>query len=100
MKITIQFDSLEEFMQYDPAGTAIKTNEIKNNGITTIEELFPSSRGGMARVRNLLFGQGIYTVDKLISYSEIDFLKMPSIGRGSLATIKLELAKYGLKLKD
>ena len=109
MKITIEFDSYKELLEFKHSKNTLAFNnlsfeksddEFQIVNLLTFDMLFPGNMPESARIKNCLREQNINTVDKLISVAETDLLKMPNIGRRSLATIKSELAKYGFKLKD
>ena len=50
------------------------------------------------RIRNQLVSEGIDTVKKLSELSAVDCLKLPNIGKGSLASIQAALVGVGLHL--
>ncbi|MDV2876651.1 DNA-directed RNA polymerase subunit alpha C-terminal domain-containing protein [Phytobacter diazotrophicus] len=52
------------------------------------------------RVRNGLHAAGIETTSQLLTYSEIDLLKMQWFGRKSVTEIIDVLANHGLSLRD
>ena len=52
------------------------------------------------RIQNCLKAENIYSIQKLIAYTESDLLKTPNLGRHALARIKHELTILNLKLKE
>jgi len=51
------------------------------------------------RTSNCLRAEDIFTIEELCNKTEIDLLKVPNLGRGSLNEIKEALAKRSLTLK-
>lgn len=43
--------------------------------------------------------EGIHTVAQLVAKTEMDLLRIPNLGRGTLREIKDELARHGLSLR-
>ena len=52
------------------------------------------------RAHNCLMGENIQFVGELVQRTEVDLLKIPNFGKGSLADIKKGLARYNLTLKQ
>jgi DNA-directed RNA polymerase alpha subunit len=52
------------------------------------------------RIQNSLKAENIYSIQKLIAYSENDLLKTPNLGRQAIAHIKHKLAILNLRLKE
>ncbi|HEX7796716.1 MAG TPA: hypothetical protein VF456_20280 [Vicinamibacterales bacterium] len=54
--------------------------------------------GLSTRVVGYLWRAGIQTTERLIALGPFDLLRLPGIGRGSLAAVERALAPYGLSL--
>ena len=50
------------------------------------------------RSMNCLKFEGIFTVAELVKWTEVELLKVPNLGKGSLREIKVVLHEWGLKL--
>lgn len=95
MKITIEFESLEELLDFQGISTQ---SAYINKKKLTIFDLLPDHIDGGPRARNCLSAAEILTVDDLLLNSENDLLKVPNLGRRSLRVIVNELAVRGMKL--
>lgn len=51
------------------------------------------------RSMNCLKFEGIFTVAELVKWTEVELLKVPNLGKGSLREIKVVLHEWGLKLR-
>lgn len=104
MKITIEFDSYNELLEFKHSKNTFEKSDdefqIVNPATLTLDKLFPVYIPESARIKNCLRDQHIDTVDMLITLTRTNLLRIPNIGRRSLAIIEEKLAKYGLKLKD
>ena len=70
-------------------------NDLDSNPRVTLEGL-----GLTTRVLHSLKEEGIDSVDALCALSDRDLKKVPGIGERSLDEIKVQLAQFGLALKD
>jgi DNA-directed RNA polymerase alpha subunit len=57
------------------------------------------SLGLSSRSRSCLLAEEIYTINRLVYYTENELLKTPNLGRRSLNEIKEKLAERGLQLR-
>lgn len=111
MKITIEFDSYKELLEFKNSKNTLSFNnlsfeksddefKIDKPSITTLDELIPPSVADADRIKKCLHSHAIDSVSKLVIHSHSDLLRMPNISRGFLITVITELSRHGLKLKD
>ena len=99
MKITIEFESLEEMLNFQKNGFNATQTEQKAVCDISLTDLLPAHEDGCNRARNCLGAQSIETVDDLLKWTDRDLLRTPNLGRQSLNLIKVKLAERGLSLK-
>lgn len=71
-----------------------RSSEIAQHG----EAFLVEGLGLSERARKCLLSQTILTIKQLETYSRIDLLKLPNLGRSQLKEIEEQLAKLGRKL--
>lgn len=92
MKLTVEVNSVAEL--YELADLLKKLPLIPMDGLTL------ESLGLTVRNYNCLKAERIDTVEKLLTYTNNDVLKIPNLGRRERDAIVAALADRGLKLKD
>lgn len=91
MKITIEANSIEELQSIVRSLTIKKLANAEDD--TPITEL-----GLIVRAENCLKGAGIKTLGDLKQFREFDLLKIPNLGRLTLAGVMRRLAELGVEL--
>ena len=96
MKITIEFDSLEEMKHFQMMGFSELSPSPANK--ITLYDLLPDHEQFATRARNCLVNAEISTVEQLLTKTENELLHLPNLGRKSLNQIVAALASRGLRL--
>jgi DNA-directed RNA polymerase subunit alpha len=99
MKITIEFESVEEMMNFQKNGFDVKQKTPKAIIDISLNELLPDNEYGCTRAKNCLINNSIHTVGDLVKWSNNELLRTPNLGRKSLLLIMAKLAECGLSLR-
>ena len=95
MKITVEFESMAEMLEFGDVVSKLRAVTEKDKDKRPIEEL-----GFSFRTENCLKFIGVFTVGDLLEFSENNLIRAPNFGKKSVTEIRDVLACHGLYLSS